>query len=120
MSDYTVVYTHWGDEYELIPNGGQIDLAHQFVDSGADIVIGTHPHVIQSKEVYKGAYIYYSLGNFIFDQYFNEDVRCGAVITFNLDEEGIISVEEEFIYLDPVKISSFSNCRAQVDSLGNS
>jgi poly-gamma-glutamate synthesis protein (capsule biosynthesis protein) len=44
--------------------------AHQFVDAGADIVFGAHPHVVEPIEIYNGKKIFYSLGNFIFDQYF--------------------------------------------------
>lgn len=117
QADHVIVYTHWGNEYELIPTSGQIDLAHQFVDAGADIVIGAHPHVIQSKEIYKGKYIYYSLGNFIFDQYFNVTVRCGAVVTFRLDKEEIYDPTEDFIYLDPQEIVSYKDCLQKIPSL---
>jgi len=43
-------------------------LAHQFIDQGADLIVGTHPHVVQEVEIYKNKLIFYSLGNFIFDQ----------------------------------------------------
>jgi len=109
-SDYIVVYTHWGEEYFKKPNEQQINLAHSFVDAGADLVIGTHPHVIQSKEIYKDKYIYYSLGNFIFDQYFSEDVKCGAVANFIFDEKGSISVSEEFVELHIDDVVKFSDC----------
>ncbi len=114
-SDHVVVFTHWGNEYEKVPTDRQVKLAHLFIDSGADIIIGTHPHVIQQKEKYNGKYIYYSLGNFIFDQYFNEDVRCGAVITFEIDEDKIISVTENFVLLDPESVVNFSNCSDSVE-----
>jgi len=63
---FVVVYAHWGVEYEPKPTQLQVSLAHRFVEAGA--VIGSHPHVIQPIEVYKGKAIFYSLGNFIFDQ----------------------------------------------------
>lgn len=63
-----VVYPHWGVEYQPKPTQLQISLAHRFIDAGADAVIGSHPHVIQPVEIYKGRAIFYSLGNFIFDQ----------------------------------------------------
>jgi gamma-polyglutamate biosynthesis protein CapA len=79
-SDFTIVVPHWGDEYVLTPNQKQVDLAHTFIDAGADLVIGAHPHVIQTVEEYNGKKIFYSLGNFVFDQYFSNDVRCGLVV----------------------------------------
>ncbi len=109
-SDYVIVYPHWGNEYEFVPTTAQVSLAHQFIDHGADIVIGAHPHVIQSKETYKGKPIYYSLGNFIFDQYFNEDVKCGAVITFELNKNRILNILEEFTYLSNDKVVELKDC----------
>lgn len=63
--DYVITYIHWGVEYETTPTDVQMNTAHILVDAGADAVIGAHPHVIQSFEVYKGKPIAYSLGNFL-------------------------------------------------------
>lgn len=94
-----VVYTHWGEEYvEPVPRVRQ--LAHSFVDAGAAIVIGSHPHVVQEHEVYKGKYIYYSLGNFIFDQYWNEAVRRGLLLKVAFTKKGVSGVEEIPISLE--------------------
>lgn len=68
LADQTIVYAHWGHEYHEEPSAAQREMAHSFVDAGADIVIGSHPHVIQPAEVYQGKMILYSLGNFLFDQ----------------------------------------------------
>ena len=67
-SDVTVVVFHYGNEYSTSPNNYQIDLSHKCIDEGADMVIGSHPHVIQNIESYNGKPIFYSLGNFVFDQ----------------------------------------------------
>lgn len=67
-SDVTIVVFHYGNEYSTIPNPSQIELSHECIDEGADMVIGSHPHVIQKIESYKGKPIFYSLGNFVFDQ----------------------------------------------------
>lgn len=66
-SDYVVVMPHWGIEYtdELLPE--QERLAHLMIDSGADLIIGGHPHHTQRIEEYNSGKIYYSVGNFIFD-----------------------------------------------------
>ncbi len=75
--DYLAIYPHWGIEYQLTPSKNQIKLAHEWIDAGADVIIGAHPHVIQSVEQYKDKYIFYSLGNFIFDQYFSFNTTHG-------------------------------------------
>lgn len=67
-SDFVVVTMHAGIEYVRKPHQPQIDFARRAIDAGADIVIGAHPHWIQTVETYKGKMIFYSLGNFIFDQ----------------------------------------------------
>jgi poly-gamma-glutamate synthesis protein (capsule biosynthesis protein) len=65
---YIVLFAHWGIEYNQAQNDRQIMLAHKFIDSGVDLVIGSHPHVVEPVEIYKNKAIFYSLGNFIFDQ----------------------------------------------------
>lgn len=65
--DYIVVSVHWGDEHQGLPRAFQKDFGHAAVDAGAALVLGHHPHVLQSLEVYKGGVIAYSLGNFVFD-----------------------------------------------------
>lgn len=66
-----IPYFHWGIESEYLPYQVQIDLAHAAIDAGADAVIGTHPHVLQSMEIYRGRLIAYSLGNFAFGGHTN-------------------------------------------------
>lgn len=61
-----LVYIHWGIERETVPNDTQMRLGRAAIDAGADLVVGSHPHVIQGWEVYEGRYIVYSLGNFCF------------------------------------------------------
>ena len=64
--DYVFVCLHWGEEYVAYPSLEQQQMAHAFVDAGANAVIGHHPHVMQGYEEYHGGYIFYSLGNFNF------------------------------------------------------
>lgn len=66
QADFVVVLAHWGTERQDKPNSSQRDLSHRYIDAGADLVIGSHPHVLQGFEQYKGKWIAYSLGNFIF------------------------------------------------------
>lgn len=77
LVDFIIVFPHFGEEYEKISNKTQKEYARSWIDTGADLVVGAHPHVIQESEIYKGKYIYYSLGNYIFDQWFSKDVQNG-------------------------------------------
>lgn len=70
-ANFVVVNIHWGQEYKEVSNTRQRDLAHDMIDAGADTIIGHHPHVVQEMEIYKNRPIFYSLGNFVFDQYFS-------------------------------------------------
>jgi hypothetical protein len=63
---FVVTYFHWGYEYVHVPSPRERGIAHACIDAGADLVIGSHPHVWQACETYCGRQIYYSLGNFIF------------------------------------------------------
>lgn len=65
-SDFVVVYVHWGIEKKNHPEEYQRNLGKQYIDAGADIVIGSHPHVLQGIEFYNEKPIVYSLGNFVF------------------------------------------------------
>ncbi len=96
---HVVVYTHWGDEY-VPANQYQKNLAHAFIDAGAEMVIGTHPHVIQEHEMYGGKHIYYSLGNLVFDQYWEDAVRRGLMLSVVFSRSGVVSVDEVETYLE--------------------
>jgi gamma-polyglutamate biosynthesis protein CapA len=85
--DKVIVYCHWGEEYKNISDQKQNDLARRFIDNGADAVIGSHPHVIQNDEAYKNKPIYYSLGNFIFDQYFSPESKRGVGIELTIKKD---------------------------------
>ncbi len=86
-SDFILVNIHWGNKYEHNFNVFQQDLGHFLVDNGVDLIVGHHPHVIQGIELYKNKLIFYSLGNFIFDQYFSSDTQEGLAVKFYLDND---------------------------------
>jgi len=95
--DLLIVSPHWGIEYQKNPTSKMKEWAHQFIDNGADIVIGAHPHIVGAIEEYKDKRIYYSLGNFAFDQYFSEATMNGLIVIVNVDKskDGMnISFEE--------------------------
>ncbi len=79
-ADRVVLNIHWGAEYEPLSNARQRAFAHALIDAGADVIIGHHPHVVEEIEVYKDKPIFYSLGNFIFDQYFSIPTQQGLGI----------------------------------------
>ncbi len=97
-ADYMVVMPHWGAEYQSKPGSDQTELAHWFIDQGADAVIGGHPHWMQSVEVYKGHLVAYSLGNFIFDQDWSTETDLGLAVGLVLRDNG------SELHLFPIKI----------------
>jgi len=99
-ANVVIVYTHWGTEYDGEANSAIKNLAHEFIDAGADLVIGSHPHVIQNAEEYQSKKIYYSLGNFVFDQYFSETVRRGLAVILKINgTTKQFNFEEKQVYL---------------------
>ena len=75
--DLLIVNMHWGVEGNTMQDHKQVAMGHAIIDAGADLLIGTHPHVYQGIEKYKGKYIVYSLGNFCFAGNANPtDKRC--------------------------------------------
>lgn len=78
-----IVNVHWGEEYKDHSNKKQQALGHKLIDLGADAVIGHHPHVVEEMEVYKNKPIFYSLGNFIFDQYFSKETQEGLSVVLS-------------------------------------
>lgn len=88
-SNVLIVSLHSGEEYQKEPTQFQVDFAKMAIDAGADLVIGHHPHVVQLNEIYNGGYIFYSLGNFIFDQNFSDQTLKGQILEL-LIESGTI------------------------------
>ncbi len=79
-ADVTILNAHWGEEYRAVSNSRQQELAHAFIDAGVDVVIGHHPHWVQEMEIYNDRLIFYSLGNFVFDQYFSKATQEGLAV----------------------------------------
>jgi len=88
-TDAVVVNVHWGEEYAAQFGASQQELAHALVDAGADAVIGHHPHVAQGIEVYHNRPIFYSLGNFVFDQYFSDETQKGLAVEMAFTEDAL-------------------------------
>jgi gamma-polyglutamate biosynthesis protein CapA len=88
--DYLIVSIHWGNEYLPQPEKWRVDFAHQLVDAGADIIHGHHPHVWQGIEYYKNKPIYYSFGNFIFDQNWSSETSHSQIARLVVTKNRII------------------------------
>ncbi|EKD62278.1 MAG: hypothetical protein ACD_52C00248G0004 [uncultured bacterium] len=99
-SDVLVVSFHWGSEYTGVSSTRQIELAHLAIDSGADLIIGHHPHWTQNTEVYKDKLIVYSLGNFIFDQMWSTKTRQGHIGKFTFKANKLINYELLPIFIE--------------------
>lgn len=84
--DLVIVLLHWGRERREKPEPAQVHAAHAFIDAGADLVIGHHPHVLQGIERYGNGLIAYSLGNFLFPAR-EEAFRDSAVLSVRVSEE---------------------------------
>lgn len=99
-ADFTVVCPHWGTEYVLDPDDNQKYWANLFTSNGADLVIGTHPHVVEPLEEVNGVPVYWSLGNFINSTaqsgsgIANRMVGVAADVTLDINEEGKVYVEK--------------------------
>lgn len=99
-ADFVIVSMHSGTEYATKPNSRQVEFARSAIDSGADLVIGHHPHVIQNIEKYKDKYIFYSLGNFVFDQLFSTQTRKGLVAKITFNEDKIEKIETIKVFIN--------------------
>lgn len=94
-----IVSFHWGIEYAPEPSLKQIELAHQIIDAGANLILGHHPHVIQKTEDYHDGQIVYSLGNFVFDQPWSEATKTGLIGIFTFQEDKLVKSEFKEIYI---------------------
>lgn len=96
--NFVIFFPHWGNEYEKNASANQITKAEEVINAGADIVVGAHPHVIQNAEVYNNKPVFYSLGNFMFDQWFSEDVKYGLGLSLTFSGNTLQSVELKPFY----------------------
>lgn len=97
-ADIVVVYVHWGEEMVTMPVPYQKNLARMYIDKGADVVIGSHPHILQGLEFYKGKIISYSLGNFIF----TNQKKDTAILNIEIRDKAISKIK-----MIPCEINNF-------------
>lgn len=101
-ADVVIVAFHWGTEYVSQPSERQKSLAHLAIDSGADLIVGNHPHWIQPVEVYEDKLITYAHGNFIFDQEWSQKTKQGVIGKYTFYEKQLIDAE-----FTPILIEEF-------------
>jgi poly-gamma-glutamate synthesis protein (capsule biosynthesis protein) len=97
-ADFLILSPHWGEERFRMPSPKQVSQAHSFVEAGAALVLGHHPHVLQGMEMYEGAAIVYSLGNFFASRVYwtngemltwNRFERTGCILVAELSADGV-------------------------------
>lgn len=98
--DVLIVAMHWGNEYYDKANAYQRETARILVENGADVIVGHHPHWVQDWEKINDTPVYYSLGNFVFDQMWSEKTRQGMLVELTFQGDEII--EQKFVdtYID--------------------
>ncbi len=91
-ADLVIAQFHWGEEYDLGPNARQRELAENAAAAGADLVVGHHPHVLMPVERIGDTIVFYSLGNFVFDQGWSR-TRESAIARYELGDDGTARIE---------------------------
>ncbi|MDP2674637.1 MAG: CapA family protein [Dehalococcoidia bacterium] len=125
--DVLAVAFHWGAEYVSLPqtaagvaDDDPVEIAHLAVDAGADLIIGNHPHWVQAVELYRGKFIAYAHGNFIFDQMWSYETRVGVIGRYTFYDDVLIGVEFVPVlsenYAQPVPMQG-AGARAVLDGM---
>lgn len=116
-ADFIIASFHWGKELTSIPKDYQRRMAHFVINSGADLIIGHHPHVLQGIEIYKEKYIFYSLGNFVFASYSNKAIDS-MILEADLTKAGIkniriipINVNNYEVHFRPIEMNGKNRAR---------
>ena len=86
---FVIVFPHWGPEYVFPAPASETDPAHLFINAGADLIVGAHPHVIQNVEVVGDVPVIYSLGNFLFDQEWSAETSRGMTVQVTITPDAI-------------------------------
>ena len=105
-----IPFFHWGTEYVYDPTEEQRYFAHVAIDSGAAMVMGSHPHWVQAVETYKGKSIVYSLGNFVFDQEWSLETKQGMIADVWMRGDQLLALD-----LVPVLIEDYHKPRRMSD-----
>ncbi|MEP6908270.1 MAG: CapA family protein [Pseudoxanthomonas sp.] len=99
-ADIVIPYLHWGWEDEPNPSERLREFSKRMLDAGADMVVGSHPHVTQGVEYYKGKLIVYSLGNFLFNSFDTVATTTGWVLQVRMNRDGMLDWKTRVARLD--------------------
>ena len=97
--DVLILGIHWGVEYSLNPTANQKAWAKSFIENGADVIVGHHPHWVQESGYVEGKPVYYSLGNFIFDQMWSEETKKGVVVELSFMGKELTNQQINNVYM---------------------
>jgi poly-gamma-glutamate capsule biosynthesis protein CapA/YwtB (metallophosphatase superfamily) len=97
--DILIVAPHWGWEYQASANKNQEKWATQLVEAGADVIAGSHPHWVQNNVKINDKPVYYSLGNFVFDQMWSENTRKGIAVELTFENKKLVNEVKLPIYM---------------------
>jgi len=98
--DFIIISLHFGEEYKEKASARQKAIATGLSAAGADLIIGHHPHVISEAEIIGGTNVFYSLGNFIFDQMFSEKTRKGMALVVEFKNKKLVNLIPHEIYIN--------------------
>lgn len=97
--DVLLVMVHWGIEYTSEPTDSQRSTAKDIVAAGADVIVGSHPHWVQTIDTINGTPVFYSLGNFVLDQAWSEETKKGLAIRLTFTGNRLAKVEKLPVYM---------------------
>ena len=107
--DTLIASIHWGHEYTATASALQRKWAKQLTDSGVDVIFGHHPHWIQDSQMINDKPVYYSLGNFIFDQMWSEKTRRGLVVDLIYQDKELIDQKTSTVFQENWAQPKFTN-----------
>lgn len=99
-ADIVIPFMHWGWERETQPSARQRALARLMIEAGADAVVGSHPHVTQGADTWRGKPIVWSLGNFVFDSFTTPETTTGWLLHLEVDARGVVSARTHPVRMD--------------------
>jgi len=98
--DVLIIMVHWGNEYVAKSNNIQKEIAKNIISNGGDVIMGGHPHWVQEMEYIDGKLVFYSLGNFVFDQSWSEETKKGLVVRLNYQGKNLLGIDQMPIYME--------------------
>ena len=100
QADVVIALPHWGPEYDATPDYLQRRAARWLVEAGADVIVGNHSHVVQGMQILGGVPVFYSLGNFVFDQTWSQETQQGAILTLTFEGQNMVSYAYTPVHID--------------------